>query len=485
MYRWGLFLLAGCAQLAGIDNTSKGTDAAPAVVTSLQLERLSIGKTVVKGPENLTPLNASFLVPDAAAPGGLRKVTAAREGVDKWTADTGGVAVPVMYESPDLPQLNLRIIDLPSTTLKTAIPILERQVFEPPPVGSTINVNVSLPTAQAGQSYQLFTVGAWSVIGLAAPADLGTQLAPGPVALTAGNSPIRRLDKITTDDVVMVLRYGGNQLVSHLITSFDQMATNNITGAMIQTPLNQTLDLRVNQNATVARLSTVRPAVGAASFVWRVHAAPGLDYSVINGPQLHAAGVAAPTTPDPQTLTAMYGNPFPFKAVAQWDVRANRTYVGPTGLATTLSAGMTQRAEPTAALALTTPAGLPDRITANATLLTVDNAMVPAPADKPVEVSFISDAATNAVNSAYLLELFELAPPMATMTYTLTRVVHITMATPSTKIPRELFKAGSLYMLRAFSFSGCYTAVASGDLSQMSLPCGFSFADSGVFQVTP
>jgi hypothetical protein len=318
-------------------------------VTSLQLERVSIGNTVVKGPENLTPLNASFLVPDAAAAGGLRKVTTAREGIDKWTADTGGVAVPVMYESPNLPQLNLRIIDLPSTTLKTAITILERQVFEPAPPGATINVSLSLPTAQAGQSYQLFTIGAWSALGLTAPAAAGTQLAPGPVVLTAGNSPIGRLDKITTDDVVTVLRFAGNQLVAHYITSFDQVAANTITGAMIATPLNQTLDLRVNQNATVARLSTVRPAVGAATFVWRVHAAPGLDYSVINGPQLHAAGVVAPTTPDPQTLTAAYGNPFPFKAIVQWDVRANRTYTGPTALTATLSAGTTERAEPSAA----------------------------------------------------------------------------------------------------------------------------------------
>jgi hypothetical protein len=480
MFRWGLLLLAGCAQLAGIDNTSKGVDATPPIVTSLQLERLSIGTTVVKGPQDLTPLNASFLVPDETAPGGLRKVTTAREGTDTWTADTGGVAAPVMYESPDLPTLNLRIIDLPSTTLKAAIPILERQVHEDAPPGATITVNVSLPTAQAGQSYQLFTIGAWSVIGLTPPADTLTQLAPGPVALTAANSPIRRLDKITAADVVTVLRYAGNQLVGHVVTSFDQMANNAIGGAMTATPLNQTLDLRVNQNATIARLSTVRPAVGAPSFVWRVHAAPGLDYSVINGPQLHAAGVVAAMTPDPQTLTAQYGNPFPFKAVAQWDVRASRTYTGANASTVTLSAGMTQRAEPAAALELFTPAGLPDRITANATLLTIDNAMVMAPADKPVEVSFITDVPAN---TAYLVELFELVPTMGAMTFTLTRVVHVTMATPATKIPRELFKPGSLYMLRAFSFAGCYTAVATGDLSQMSLPCGFSFADSGVFQV--
>ena len=480
MFRWGLLLLAGCAQLAGIDNTSKGVDANPPVVTSLQLERLSIGTTVVKGPQDVTPLNASFLVPDDAAPGGLRKVATTREGTDKWIADTGGTAMPVMYESPDLPMQNLRIIDLPSTTLKTAIPILERQVHEDAPPGATITVNVALPTAQAGQSYQLFTIGAWSVIGLTAPADTLTQLAPGPVALAAANSPIRRLDKITAADVVTVLRYAGNQLVGHVITSFDQMANNNIGGAMTATPLNQTLDLRVNQNATIARLSTVRPAVGAPSFVWRVHAAPGLDYSVISGPQLHAAGVAAPITPDPQTLTAQYGNPFPFKAVAQWDVRANRTYTNANGSTATLSAGMTQRAEPAAALELFTPAGLPDRITANGTLLTIDNAMVMAPESKPLEVSFITDAPAN---TAYLVELFELVPTMGAMTFTLTRVVHVTMAAPATKIPRELLKTGSLYMLRAFSFVGCYTAVASGDLSQMSLPCGFSFADSGVFQV--
>lgn len=479
MYRWGLLLaVGGCAQLAGIDNTSKGVDAVAPVISSLQVEHVSIGKTVVKSAANLTGLNASFLVTDPAAPGGLRRVPGIFSGLDKWVADAGGLPVPVLFETADLPNINLRIYDFPFTTLKTAVPILEHPMPEPAPAGATITVNVSLPTAQAGQGYQLFTIGAWSVIGLAPPADLATQLAPGPVTPVVGNSPIRRLDKIRTEDLVTVLRYAGNQLVGHVISSFDQMANNSVTGAMTATPLNQTLDIRVSQMAAAQRLSTVRPLMGAPSFVWRVHAAPGLDYSVINGPQLHAAGVVAPMAADPQTITAAYGNPFPFKAVLQWDIRTSRTYTGPGGLTVGLAAGMTERAEPSAALAVSTSAGLPDRVTANTTVLTIDNAMVMAPADKPVDVSFITDAPTNTM---YIVQLLELVP--STTTYTLTAVVTIQAAMPSTRIPRELFKPGSLYVLRGFSFKGCYPAIATGDLAQQSLPCTFSFADSGVFQV--
>ena len=483
MVRWGLVLaLGGCAQLAGIDNTSKGVDA-NVPMSRLQLEHVSIGTTIARSPHDASTVNASFLVPDPAAPGGLRKVVATLEGTDTLAADVGGATVPVLYESPELPNPILRILDFPVATMKAIVPILEHPTPEPAPAGATITPNVTLNTAQAGQTYQLFTIGAWASVALTAPADTATQLAPGPVTLAVANSPIRRLDKLTIDDVVMVLRYTGNQLVASLVaTPFDQVMNNNIGGTMVATPLNQTLDLRVNQMAATQRLSTVRPAVGAPSFVWRLRASPGLDFAIDNGPQLHAASVAAPIAADPQTVTAMYGNPFAanFKTLLTWDIRANRTYTGGTMLTATLAAGMTQRAEPSAALALTAPAGLPDRITANGIVLNVDNASVTASMDAPVEVSFVTDAPSNTL---YNVELFELVP--GAMTYTLTRVVIASAATPNVKIPRDLFKPATLYVLRAFSYAGCYTSVATGDLSQQALPCAFSFADSGVFQVTP
>jgi hypothetical protein len=485
MSRWGLaaILFVGCAQLAGIDNTSKGSDAGTPVST-LQLEHVSVGKTIIKSPHAIAGLNASYLVPDAAAAGGQRKVVPTVTGTDTWTADTGGIAVPIQFKTDELPTPNLRILDFPTASLRWPIAILEHPNAEPAPGGSTIDINVGLPSLQAGETYQLFTIGAWSNVGLAAPADGTGTLAPGALSLLQTNSPIRRLDKITTADSVLLLRYAANTLTGHLIAPpfVQTSAANPITGNMVTTGLDRTLDIRVNQNAAAQRLATVRPAVGAASYVWRVNAAPGLDYSIQAGPQLDAAGVLAPVAADPQTITATYGNPFSasFDAILVWDIRANRTYTNASTLTTTLSAGFTERAKPSPALALTTPAGLPDRITANAALLNVDNVMVPAPLDAPIDVSFVTDAATK--NSLYALQLFELVPTMMT-TYTLTLVVTAHTANPGTKLPRDLFKAGSLYVLRAFSFAGCYPAAATGDLAQQSLPCAFSFADSGVFQV--
>ena len=479
MFRWGLLLAAsGCAQLAGIDNTSKGTDAAPPPIASLTLERVSVGRVVSKSPQDLLALNASFLVPDASAPGGLQKVAAMQSAPGVWSADIGGVIAPVMYESPDLPTLSLRILDFPTATPKAVVTVLERsQAPEAMPMNATISVNLNLPTPQAGQGYQMQSLGAWTVLGIPQPADTSTVVALGATALTTANSPTRRLDRILMDDTVVVLRYAGNQVTGHYITHFDQAATQAITGNMVATPLDQMLDIRVNQQQCIQRLSTVRPAMTATtSFAWRAHAAPGRDYSVGNGVQLHALGIPVPTTADPQTLTGMYGNPFTdIPVMLIWDVRTSRVYTSPGGTMYTLSAGMTHRALPGTAVVMDTPAGLPDRITAGTTLLTIDNAVVTAPTDAPVTISFVTDRPDN---SMYWVELFELVPMMAQQ-----RVVLHMGIKPEAKIPREFFKPGSQYVARAFSFSGCYPNAAMGDLTVQTQPCAFSFADSGVFQV--
>lgn len=480
MLRWGsLVVLAGCAQLAGIDETSKAPDP---TLASLQVERVQIGKSIVKSPQDLTALTASFLVPDEAAPGGQRRVAAVLSGTDTWQADIGTMPVPVQFESPELPSTVVRIYDLPSLTLETAVPVLEHPSPEAAPANAMININVGLNTAQNAESYQLFTIGAWSSVGLPAPALGGGTLA-ATVMLAPNNSPIDRLDRLTVNDAVLLLRHNGNQLVAHYdVAPFDQTDTTSITGAFSATPLDQTLDIRVHQVRASQRLSTVRPALTSGpSYVWRLRASPGLDYRVENGPQLHAASVGAPAGPDPQTITATYGNPFAatFRTLLQWDITANRTYTNATTMQTvTLSARFSERVEPAAALELANAAGLPDRITANGTVLNIDDQLVMAPANAPVEVSFVTDAPAN---TAHVVQLFELVPDA--MTYTLTNVVVVTTVTPQARIPRDLFKDGSLYVLRAFSLQGCYTAIATGDLTQVALPCSTAFADSGVFQV--
>ena len=113
---------------------------------------------------------------------------------------------------------------------------------------------------------------------------------------------------------------------------------------------------------------------------------------------------------------------------------------------------------------------------AGTTLLTIDNAVLTAPTDAPVTISFVTDRPTG--NSMYWVELFELVPMMAQQ-----RVVLHMSNKPEAKIPREFFKPGSQYVARAFSFAGCYPNAEMGDLTVQTQPCSFSFADSGVFQV--
>ncbi len=481
MFRWGglAIALTGCAQLFGIDETSKATDAQVPTV-SLQIERVSIGRTVQRAPQDLSAasMTASWLVPDATMPGGLRKVTSTLTGTDTWVAPLDAPA-PVQFESPEVPTVATRILDLPNAQVKTIVPVFERPMYQPAPANPTVTVNASLPTAQAAESYQLFTIGAWTNVGLPAPGAGAVNLATGPVMVTVNNAPQKRLDKITTEDMILVLRYSGNQLVGHLdATPFDQTGTDTISGAIAATTRNEMLSVTVNQAQVASRFSTVRPAVAGVTMQWVLRAAPGLDLNIDFGPLLHAANVLAT---DPTTVTAMYGNPFAtiLPTVLLWSTAASRTYTIPGGtLAATLRAGMFERHKPSAGLALTLPAGLPDRITANDAVLNVDGGTVMAPADKPVDVSFITDAASNTL---YAVEVFELVSNGTA--YVPTKTLTAVMSNPKVAIPREQFKASTYYTIRAITFQGCFTAVASGDLSQMSLPCAQAFVDSGVFQV--
>jgi hypothetical protein len=475
--RWGLIALTGCAQLAGIDSTSKGTDAAPPPVSSLQLERAQIHKTITRGPQDLTNLTATYLIADAAAPGGLRRVPANLQGLDTWSADLQREVAPVMFESPELPTTNVRIFDFPTPTLKAAVNVLEKPLAEAAIPNATLTFSIALNTAHNVESYQVFTIGAWANVGLTAPAVGAGTLAPPALALVAANSPIRRLDKFTLDDVVMLLRYSGNQLTAALnAMPFEQAMNNTVTGAFTAVALNQTLNVTINQPAAATRIGLPRPAFGAPSFVWRLNASPGADRNIQNGPQLHAASVLAT---DPQTVNVTYGNPFSadFKTLLTWNVSATRTYTN-NMVTATLSTGLFQRAEPTPGLALSLPAGMPDRILANTTVLNIDNATLVAPVNAPVEITFTTDVPQNTM---YNVELYELVPNG--MTYTLTKLVTTSALQPRGVIPRELFRDGSLYMVRAITFQGCYTGLAEGDLTQMSLPCAQGFADSGVFQV--
>src|SRR6187401_3637809 len=93
----------GCAQLAGIDETSGGTVLPPERV-SFTMERMSIGATVERAPLDLTNFTATYLIEDTEAPDGLTRVVAEKLEPGTWSAEIAEGTPPVLYSLPDFPQ---------------------------------------------------------------------------------------------------------------------------------------------------------------------------------------------------------------------------------------------------------------------------------------------------------------------------------------------------------------------------------------------
>lgn len=474
--------LAGCAQLAGIDETTGGVPPGPGV--NLTVERVSIGATVVRGPQDLSANTARWLLPDVSAPGGFTPITGTLVPPNTWHAEINEATPPVQFDLPDLPVPQVRLYEFPHADLKTAFTVLEHPNPTPPPASAMLTVSATLDVPYAGEILQLFTVGTWASRGLAPPLAGATALNPPPF-MYASMVPQtgRPLEKLTTADAVFVFRYAGNQLVGMLdVAPFEQTGTDTISGTLVTLPLNQALDARVDQAAVARRLTAVRPAVGAPAMAWNLRAAPGYQFGIENGPLLHAAAVVAT---DPTTITAAYANPFltrDWKTLLTWNTRATRSYTIPAlALPVTLAAGMFERAEPAPALALALPAGLPELISIDGKPLSTDGLTIPRPTS-PVVVTFVTDVQQNTL---YQLELVELVPNMAGTAIEQWKVITVFAVTPQLTVPVDAFKPGSHYTIRAITIKGGYPKIGTGDLAARDLPVATSFLDSGVFQVTP
>ncbi len=474
--------LAGCAQLAGLDETSGDGRTG----LSLAFERVSIGATVVRGPLDLMGERADFLAPDEIDPSGLARVEATLTGTDSWTADYFDGPLPVQFALPEF-QPHARLWDYPNTTLLGSFEVLEHPSPTPAPVDAMFTVNVALDVAYQGvEGFQLFTVGSWNVRGLEPPALVGeATLAPPPFLMTSMTSFTGRPhEAITTDDAVLVLRYLGNDLTGVFeVPPFTQTGSDTIMGALAPVAHDRMLDVRIDQAAATARFTAVRPAVSAPSFGWDLRAAPGAAYNQNLGPVLHAVGVA----PTDTMIQVAYGNPFDargWKSTLTWASNANRTVTLPgQTLPVTLSAGMFQRViDPAAALVLDLPAGLPELITLDGRPLSSDGGTVAAPT-RAVEVTFLNGGSQT--HTLYQLQLFELVPNAGGTA--LVQVIRLSASgtDPSFTLPPELLEPGKLYSLRAVTVLGGFPAIADGNFRERELPIAVSFLDSGAFQVTP
>lgn len=486
--------LAGCAQIFGIQQTSgPSADAPPGVPTAtLEVTRLSVGATVVTAPQDVTGLMASFEVPDTTDPSGLREIAATQSATDTWSAAFPDANPEVLYTLPDYPTPVPRLMSF-GRAVKVLYGVLEHPSPQPAPDGATISVNVALPSAYqpASEGLQVYTVGVWTdhvLSGAELPAQGATQVTASWPFTTASVASLsgRPLEKLTTSDQPLVLRYAGNLLTGALIaTPFDQSGANTITGTMAQVNADQTLSIMLQPSLVAPRYAQVRPAVANLGMAWYVDAAPAGQYGSNSGPQLAAAGVAQT---DPPQVTAMYGNPFAalgWQPLVTWSTNESRAYT-PAGsmIGATLYSGMYQLGAATPGASFTLPAGLPVTIRLAQTPLISDGTMVTLDPNQAVDVSFDVEPG-HLDNTLYQANVYALVPNAANTALQYQGVLYMAGTTPHFLAPRALFKAGQLYTIRAVSVEGGYPALPSGDLTQRSLPISVSYLDSGAFEVAP
>jgi hypothetical protein len=471
-----LALLTGCAQIFGLDETSGGR---PPGLT-LQVERVSVGASIVRGPWDLSLATGAALKLDPAEPTGIRRIPVRPTAPGAWDVDVAE-PMPIQFDLSDAaaPQ----IYDFPSLSIKTVAAVLESVGAQPALPVADLELSVALDAPYTNEVFQLHAIGPWGTRALEPPAAGATQLTPPKFAYaTMTPLPGRMLTRITAADQLVVLRYTGNQLLSAArVPPFEQVAASALTATMstvVQAPLNIT----ITPAPTAARYAAARPAVAPAAASWAVRAAPGAALAVDNGPLLHAAAVdlAAPTL----TLAQTYGNPFldlQWPTTMSWTTTAQRVYMaGTPPLPATLSAAMTERVAPASGLTLTQPAPLPVLVSLDGVALSTDGTMIPRPT-RAVTVTFVAETPTATM---FQLQVLRLVPNAGSTALVASQRLFAASATPRFVIPPEIFEPGALYTLRAITVQGGFPGVAVGDLSQRSLPVATAFLDSGVFQVS-
>lgn len=476
--------LGGCAQLAGIDDTSGDGR----IGVSLAVERVSIGSTIVRTPQDLSASSATYFVQDLVDPTLFVPVVAAETTPGTWTAEIFDATPPVVFDLPDVPGPEFdRQLALPNQDILTVFDVLEH----PNPVVSsptdTITVSATLDTAFAGETFELLVVGTWTQRNLEPPA-LGTlALTPPPFQISAMTALTGRPhERITVEDTVLLLRRTGITLNGAIeVTPFEQTEANTLMGGFTTLPADQTLSLSIDPIDAMTRLSAVRPAITAGpTFSWDVRAAPGAEVGFNTGPVL-TAGVAAMAD---TMVTAAYANPFAAKewpAVVSWTAGGSRSLT-PDGqslpLPVTLSAAMQQLvADPEQGLALDFPAAVPEQISIDGQSLSLDNVQIARPT-APVEVSVIVNGSNTTL---FVLEVRELVPNSTNDTLVPTRRLFAVSLESKFVLQPDVFEADKLYSLRVQTIDGLFPNIAAGDLRTRALPMATAFVDSGVFRVTP
>jgi hypothetical protein len=493
MLRWqmmrlpALLLLAasGCAQLFGIDETSSPTIDPSRV--SLTMQRWSIGASVSKNPLDLSKQTADFLLDDGA--GNYTKLPGENTAADVLSAALPAPATPpVLFSLPDLGTPYKRLWANPARDRRGVFAVHEHPSPQAPSMSSQIMLAASLPSPYvSGESFRVEAIGAWMVRGLVSGDGLPTpglgatsfnvMLAYSSFSRMTGSPPAR----ITSQDVVVVERYMGNQLTGvYQVPPFDQTdGTDPINANLVAVPANNSVSATVTPSAYIQRFNAVRPAVSTLGMSWVMTAAAGWSIGSNAGPLLNAGNVMMTDT----MISTTWGNPYEsldWRSLLQFNTSTSRTYMF-MGIALGLSAQMYVNAEPAMGMTLDMPAGLPINIRVNQVPLSTDGMSVMLDLTKAVEVDAITDR-PNA--TTYFVSLYEVALSSDGMAVERKLLVDAAFTgEPKIKLPPELFQLGHYYYFDFRSMQGGFTNGATGDFQTLALPFSVSRADSAVFQV--
>lgn len=485
-----VFATSACAQIAGIDITTKADDPE---IASLTLDRLSIGATLTTNPLSLMGQTASYLIENPDAPDGFDRITASADPMvpNKWIAEVPEETPPVvMFTLPDYPEAATRIWALPYRDLLGSFAVFEHPNPQPAPDPAMLNVQATLPTPYAAtESFQLMVVGTWVTRGFAGMMEVPVvgATAFGPVMFaytTTSRQTNRPYEAISTQDSALLLRYVGTRLTGVMEgTPFDQTGADTVMGTMSAVAATETLMATLNNMTVAARYTPLRPAMPAPSMSWTLAAAPGYASGNFLGPRLNSDVVLAA---DASVVNQPYGNPFAAKGwqtALQWATGSGRTFTpaGAVGPAT-LTAGLVQYAVPTSGMNITLdlPAGLPELITFGGVPLSTDGIAIDKPI-KAVKASFV--VPPTPANTLYMLSVMQLVPNGAATALDMKPLLTITSDKPEFTVPPEFLQSGNAYTLRAMTIAGGFPKLGEGDLETRELPMAYGYMDSGVITV--
>jgi len=478
--------LTACAQLFGINDTTKATPPGEATLT---LTRDSVGATVISSAQDVSTLMSTFYVPDAADPTLLDAIPGEQSSTNVWSAQVGSANPTVAFTIPEM-NMYPHQLALPSQAVRTHFVVLEHPNPQPPPMTAMEQVMLTLQTPYvSGQVFYVSIIGAWMQHGMQAaelPApDLGNTAINATVPYAMFNpvsaSPAAA---IAASDAVLVLRYVGPLLTGvYQQPGFDQSATMDLIGGAVtmdEVTASKSLSATIAPTTYNSRLQTVRPGLTPTTLgvSWSITATPSYTIGSVNGPQLMAGGAMMADT----MVTASYGNPFEsqsWHAILNFYASETRTFtIGTTTL--TFSANMQTVTEAANASNMDFPAPLVEQVSIDSHQLNSDGSNVPLDVNASHTVSLLVESSPSA--QLYFAIVYEITIDTAGAVQR--KIVYDARSTDSTiTLPPGVFKTGSMYVINGGAVSGAYPNADTGDLDTVSLPFTFNQSDSGLFTV--